>query len=283
MAGEVIYERTERLVGPEVMQRLQSARVILFGIGGVGSWCAEALVRSGVTNLAIVDADRIGATNVNRQLMATSANIGASKVAEMKARLLSVNPAADIRAIEDVYTDETRERFALETYDYIIDAIDSLKDKLDPTQVRVAEFWEVRGCPLGAALRKRYRKQNTLPAKKFLCVYDPEVLPNLGPDPDPEADPGLFHKAQVNGTAAPVTGIFGLTLAGLVLQDIYRKTLHKLRNSISASCRASSSPSSSASSAGCFSRRDSCAALRPSTAFSPTCSASSSRSSSSGW
>ena len=105
MAGEVIYERTERLVGPEVMQRLQSARVILFGIGGVGSWCAEALVRSGVTNLAIVDADRIGATNVNRQLMATSANIGASKVAEMKARLLSVNPAADIRAIEDVYTD----------------------------------------------------------------------------------------------------------------------------------------------------------------------------------
>ena len=177
MAGEVIYERTERLVGPEVMQRLQSARVILFGIGGVGSWCAEALVRSGVTNLAIVDADRIGATNVNRQLMATSANIGASKVAEMKARLLSVNPAADIRAIEDVYTDETRERFALETYDYIIDAIDSLKDKaslilratdtratffssmgaalkLDPTQVRVAEFWEVRGCPLGAALRK---------------------------------------------------------------------------------------------------------------------------------
>ena len=250
MAGEVIYERTERLVGPEVMQRLHSARVILFGIGGVGSWCAEALVRSGVTNLAIVDADRIGATNVNRQLMATSANIGASKVAEMKARLLSVNPAADIRAIEDVYTDETRERFALETYDYIIDAIDSLKDKaslilratdtratffssmgaalkLDPTQVRVAEFWEVRGCPLGAALRKRYRKQNTLPAKKFLCVYDPDVLPNLGPDPDPEADPGLFHKAQVNGTAAPVTGIFGLTLAGLVLQDIYRKTLHK--------------------------------------------------------
>ena len=207
MAGEVIYERTERLVGPEVMQRLQSARVILFGIGGVGSWCAEALVRSGVTNLAIVDADRIGATNVNRQLMATSANIGASKVAEMKARLLSVNPAADIRA-----TFFSSMGAAL---------------KLDPTQVRVAEFWEVRGCPLGAALRKRYRKQNTLPAKKFLCVYDPEVLPNLGPDPDPEADPGLFHKAQVNGTAAPVTGIFGLTLAGLVLQDIYRKTLHK--------------------------------------------------------
>ena len=249
MAGEVIYERTERLVGPEVMQRLAAVRVILFGVGGVGSWCAEALVRSGVTNLTIVDGDRIGVTNVNRQLMATSANIGASKVDEMKARLLAINPAAAVTAIADVYTDQTRDRFALHTYDYIIDAIDSLKDKaslilratetratffssmgaalkLDPTQVRVAEFWDVRGCPLGAALRKRYRKQNTLPSKKFLCVYDAEVLPNLGPEPDPDADPGLFRKAQVNGTAAPVTGIFGLTLAGLVLQDIYRKTIH---------------------------------------------------------
>lgn len=249
MAGKVIFERTERLVGPEVMQRLSSVRVILFGIGGVGSWCAEALVRSGVTNLTIVDGDKIGPTNVNRQLMATAGNAGASKVAEMKERLLAINPEAAVTAVEDVYTEQTRDRFALDNYDYIIDAIDSLKDKaslilratetratffssmgaalkLDPTQVRVAEFWDVRGCPLGAAIRKKYRKQNTLPAKKFLCVYDAEVLPNLGPEPDPEEDPGLFHKAQVNGTAAPVTGIFGLTLAGLVLQDIYRKTLH---------------------------------------------------------
>ena len=245
----MIFDRTERLVGAEVMRRLSEVRVILFGVGGVGSWCAEALVRSGITHLTIVDGDRIGVTNVNRQLMATSGNVGASKVAEMKARLLAINPKADITALEDIYTDESRERFALESYDYIIDAIDSLKDKaslilratdtratffssmgaalkLDPAQVSVAEFWDVRGCPLGAALRKKYRKQNTLPAKKFLCVYDPEVLPNLGPEPDPDADPGLFRKAQVNGTAAPVTGIFGLTLAGLVLKDIYRKTLH---------------------------------------------------------
>ena len=250
MAGPVIYDRTTRLVGAAVMERYAAVRVILFGVGGVGSWCAEALVRSGVTHLTLVDADRVAETNVNRQVMATSRNVGAVKVDAMKARLLEINPSADIVAINGVFTEETADGFRLGDYDYIIDAIDSFKDKaalilratetratfyssmgaalkLDPTAVAVAEFWDVRGCPLGAALRKRFRKQNTLPARKFLCVYDGEVLPNLGPEPDPDADPGLFRKAQVNGTAAPVTGIFGLTLAGLILQDIYRKTLHR--------------------------------------------------------
>jgi tRNA A37 threonylcarbamoyladenosine dehydratase len=92
--------------------------------------------------------------------------------------------------------------------------------KMDPTQVRVAEFFDVRGCPLGAALRKRLRKNSTLPAKKFLCVYDEQVLPNLGP----ELDPGP-EKAVANGTLAPITGIFGFTLAGLAIEHIVGKSL----------------------------------------------------------
>ncbi len=241
-----LFARTCLLLGTEQMEKISSVRVIIFGIGGVGSWCAESLVRSGITHLTIVDADTISSSNVNRQLMATSLSIGQVKTEVMRSRLLEINPEAEITAINSVYTAETAGEFALDEYDYVLDCIDSLKDKMtlilngtasraafyssmgsalkvDPTRIRVAEFWKVRGCPLGSMLRKRLRQRGTLPAKEFLCVYDEEVLPNKGTAPSPEEDPGLFKKAQTNGTLAHITGIFGLTLAGLVIKDIIEK------------------------------------------------------------
>ena len=238
-----LFSRTELLLGPDVMDAVASAGVIIFGIGGVGSWCAEALVRSGIRHLTIVDADTVSASNVNRQLMATSSNIGKVKVDVMRERMLDINPDADIIALNSVYTAETAGEFNLDGYDYVIDCIDSLKDKItlilnasaskavffssmgsalktDPLQVKVAEFWKVRGCPLGSMLRKKIRQRGILPARPFFCVYDEEVLPNRGAAPSPESDQGLFKKAQINGTLAHMTGIFGLTLAGLVINDI---------------------------------------------------------------
>lgn len=242
---EEIFARTSLLLGPETMKKVSDAKVIIFGIGGVGSWCAESLVRSGIRHLTIVDADTISASNVNRQLMATAGNIGQVKTDVMKARLLEINPEAEIIGINGVYTAETAGEFPLDDYDYVLDCIDSLKDKMtlifnasasravffssmgsalkvDPTKIRVAEFWKVRGCPLGSMLRKRLRQRGMLPAREFLCVYDEEVLPNRGEAPAPEEDPGLFKKAQTNGTLAHITGIFGLTMAGLVIQDIVK-------------------------------------------------------------
>lgn len=215
------------------MDRLRDARVIIFGVGGVGSWCAESLVRSGVGHLTIVDQDRVVESNINRQLMATTKTVGRVKVEVLRERLLEINPDAEIVAIEGAYNKTTADSYDLSPYDYIIDAIDSLSCKtelllrasrtgaavfssmgaalkVDPTRVRVAEFWDVRGCPLGAAIRKKMRQNKTLPAKKFLCVYDDEVLPNVG-------------EGESNGTTAHITGIFGLTLAGLVIKDIYSK------------------------------------------------------------
>lgn len=231
-----IFARTERLIGADGLARLQNSRVILFGTGGVGSWCAEALVRSGIGHLTIVDPDCVDETNINRQLPATTATVGQPKVEVLKKRLLEINPSADITALRQRY--EKGADFGLASYDVIIDAIDSLTDKmnllleasatpaevfcslgaackLDPTKIKVAEFFSVRGCPLGAALRKKMRKENTLPAKPITAVYDEEVLPNLGPEQDP--GPG---KAVANGTFAHITGIFGFTLAGLVIEHI---------------------------------------------------------------
>jgi len=242
ISQEAIFNRTRRLVGPDGMQRIREASVVLFGVGGVGSWCAEALVRSGVRHLTIVDGDVVNPSNVNRQLMATTRTVGRPKVEALRERLLDINPEADITPIQAVYNKESAPDFHLEQYDYIIDAIDSLKDKAaliveasalpgtlfssmgaackaDPTRIKVAEFWEVRGCPLGAALRKKLRKEKTLPAKPFLCVYDDEVLPNLG-DSSLADNEGNSAKAVINGTLAHITGIFGFTLAGLVIRDM---------------------------------------------------------------
>ena len=126
---QAIFRRSELLLGNEAMGNIASKRVIIFGVGGVGSWCAESLVRSGIKHLTIVDSDRVCITNINRQLMATSKTVGQVKVDALKERLLSINPSADITALQQIFTAETADSFDIGNYDYIIDAIDSLKDK----------------------------------------------------------------------------------------------------------------------------------------------------------
>jgi tRNA A37 threonylcarbamoyladenosine dehydratase len=243
---KAIFGRSELLLGEETMERIGQKRVIIFGVGGVGSWCAESLVRSGIRHLTIVDSDRVCVTNLNRQLMATTKTIGQVKVEALRERLLTINPAAEITALQKIFSQETAEEFDLGCYDYIIDAIDSLKDKaqlilmatgtlthskfyssmgaalkMDPTRVKVTEFWKIQGDPLARVLRKKFKKMQQYPKRKFLCVYSDE-LPMENRGQQPEDEPNAFGKVQINGTIAHITAIFGFMLAGLVLQDINR-------------------------------------------------------------
>lgn len=243
-------QRTTLLVGENAQAEISRVRIILFGVGGVGSWCAEALVRSGVRHLTMVDFDTVSESNVNRQLMATPSAVGEVKVEVLRSRLLEISPSAEIIARNEVYSAQSADSFALDGYDYIIDAIDSLKDKadlikrgmaapgvffsslgaalkLDPTRIKVGNFWKVRDCPLGAALRKKLRREGGVQEHSFQCVYGDEVLPNLGAasvgEDTLEAEALSSGKATINGTMAHITGIFGFTLAGLVIRDIYDK------------------------------------------------------------
>jgi len=276
---KAILRRSELLLGADTMTKIGEARVILFGVGGVGSWCAESLVRSGIMHLTIVDSDRICITNINRQLPATTQTVGRVKVDVLRERLLEINPNAEITAIQGIYSAENKADYHLEQYDFIIDAIDSLKDKadliltatqlkncvfvssmgaalkMDPTRVKVAEFWSVTGDPLARALRQRFKRDKQFPKHKFLCVYSDELLENKGVNhscgtehcmcpkvteaqlnaaKEAEATGGkselgrtdlINHewctsKAQINGTVAHITGIFGFMLAGLVLRKL---------------------------------------------------------------
>ena len=230
---QAIFRRAELLLGDEAMSRIAEKRVIIFGVGGVGSWCAESLVRSGIRKLTIVDSDCVSVTNINRQLMATTKTVGQVKVDALKERLLTINPSAEITALQQVFNAETASQFGLEEYDYIIDAIDSLKDKallillacqtkaklfssmgaalkLDPTRIKTAEYWKVTGDPLARALRNRFKRDKQFPKRKFQCVFSDELLENKAPiDPDDRGNGSIVH----------ITAIFGMMLAGLVVQD----------------------------------------------------------------
>lgn len=257
-----ILDRVGLLMGETVLERMKNIRVIIFGIGGVGSWCAESLVRSGIRNITIVDSDRVGVSNINRQRMATTETVGKWKVDALKEILLSIMPEANVITRCESYNEETAELFNLASYDYIIDAIDSVKDKaqliinatrtkskffssmgaalkIDPTKIKVAEFYNVTGCPLARSLRQRFKKEGRFPAKKFKCVYSDELLQNKGGsvlDNDKELEcerefEGSMlqserdsKKRKPNGSIMHITAIFGLTLAGLVLIDIYNRS-----------------------------------------------------------
>ncbi len=232
------------------MKRIQEQHVIIFGIGGVGSWCAEGLIRSGVQHLTIVDSDCVCVSNINRQAMATTSAIGKVKVEALKGKLLDINPQAEINSIQAIYSAETQESFHLEEYDFVIDAIDSLAHKaelilhattdlptrvkffssmgaalkMDPTQIKTDEFWNVKGCPLARALRQRFKRDHKFPKRKFRVVYSPELLPNKGEVTETVSGQGITdtwtaQKAQVNGSVVHITAIFGFTLAGMVLQE----------------------------------------------------------------
>ena len=232
--SSTIFQRTAMLLGESALNKLSAKHVILFGVGGVGSWCAESLVRSGICHLTIVDSDNVAESNINRQLVATHSAIGKPKVEILRQRLLDINPEADIVALNQRYTPQTASEFHLENYDYIIDAIDSLQDKahlilqatslpsyffssmgaalkFDPTRISVTEFWKVKGCPLAAALRRRFRHSKQFPQRKFKCVFSDELLSNKYQAED---------EPRVNGTIAHITAIFGFTLASLVISQI---------------------------------------------------------------
>ncbi len=241
-----MFSRSERLLGSEGMNRLRSVRAIVFGVGGVGSWVAEALVRTGLIHLTIVDSDQVAVSNINRQLPATTLTVGELKVDALKRHLLEVNPEAQITALPTIYSAENAASFELENYDYIVDCIDSLEHKvslilhatslsakfyssmgaalkLDPTRISVAEFWKVKGCPLAAALRRRIKKKGTFPKKKFKCVYSEELLENCAAVEAVAGGTWDAQKAQINGSLMHITAIYGLTLAGLIIQDIHKE------------------------------------------------------------
>ena len=240
-----IFQRLALLTGANVMEALSKTNVIIFGVGGVGSWCAEALVRSGIGKITIVDADVVCATNLNRQLQATQATIGEIKVVSLKKRLLEINPECCITIFEKIFCKETCQEFGIENADYVIDAIDSLihkvelieyayqnsktifssmgmAQKLDPTQIKIGDIWETKSCPLARIVRQELRKRNF--TGNFKTVYSEESIPN---DKDlynmyPETTHNLFNKT-INGSAVTVTATAGMILASLVIQDMYHK------------------------------------------------------------
>ena len=223
------FDRLGLLMGAGAVDVFKRLRVAVFGVGGVGGWCAESLVRSGVGHLMIVDSDRVCASNVNRQVMATSRTVGQMKVEALRERLLEINPAAEVAAEARVYSAETSGTFDLAGFDYVVDAIDSLRAKAhlinavtrlarpvlvssmgaarktDPFRIRKSEFWKVQGDGLARALRRRFRQLGEFPAKKFTCVWSDELPAPLG-------------EGHALGSAVHVTGMFGFALAGLVLR-----------------------------------------------------------------
>lgn len=237
--------RTALLLGESGIEALAGARVIVFGVGGVGSWCVEALARAGVGELTIVDSDTVAPSNINRQLVADYNTIGQLKVDVMARRIHAINPACRVHAFAGVYDSSTASLFDLDSYDVVVDAIDSLSPKAllivnatrcrharlvssmgaalktDIMQISVAEFWKVQGCPLARALRDRFKRSGIRPARKFNCVFSPQLAPNqqLGTSSDGVLETPNGTK-RVNGTLVTTTAAFGFVLAQLALAQI---------------------------------------------------------------
>ena len=226
------FSRSEALLGAEAMEALRTKRVLLFGVGGVGSWCAEALVRTGLTHLTIVDGDTVQPSNVNRQLPATRETLGRPKVEVLRERLLTINPEAEIVAVfENYYADGKTESGAdlkICEYDYVIDAIDSVAAKtdlilcatrtrgvkifssmgaalrFDPTKVTTGELMSIQGDALAKAVRARMKRIGLHPYRKVKCVYSTEQA----------------QQCATRGSLMQVTAVFGCTLASMVIGDM---------------------------------------------------------------
>jgi len=225
------YSRSEALLGTEALETLRRKRVILFGVGGVGSWAAECLIRTGLTRLTIVDGDTVQPSNLNRQLPATRTTLGLPKVEALKQRLLTIQPEAQITAIQEMVNEQWLRTNGLEEYDYVIDAIDSVNDKtdlilyasrvralkifsslgaalrFDPTAVTTGELMRIKGDALAKAVRARMKRLDRYPNKKIRCVYSTEQA----------------RRCETRGSLMQVTAAFGLTLASLVINDINKQ------------------------------------------------------------
>lgn len=221
------FSRTVRLIGEDAVQKLISSRVILFGVGGVGSFAAEALCRAGVGHIALVDGDAVAESNLNRQLVALTSTIGLSKAEVMRARMLDINPDIDVRAFTLFYDASTADQINLAEYDYVIDAIDSVTsklllierchelnipsiscmgagNKLDPTRFEVADISKTSVCPLARVVRRELKNRGILHHK---VVYSKEPPVN----PSGERTPASISF---------VPSAAGLVLAGAVIRDL---------------------------------------------------------------
>jgi tRNA A37 threonylcarbamoyladenosine dehydratase/predicted adenine nucleotide alpha hydrolase (AANH) superfamily ATPase len=243
-----LFQRLALITGAEILKKLEQTSVLIVGIGGVGSWCAEALVRSGVGKIGLVDSDIVCITNINRQTQATSRTVGNVKVEALQQRLLEINPHCEVTAWQKVFSRENAAEFGIEKADYVIDAIDSLAhkldlietasaagvkffssmgmaQKLDPTRLKTADIWETHGCPLARLIRQGLRKRGF--TGSFTVVYSDESLErhkdiaiSCGSDNCLCNGEWCGGKKVINGSAVTVTAPAGMALASLVLRDV---------------------------------------------------------------
>lgn len=228
--------RTSLIVGDDGIEKLKDSNVIVFGVGGVGSFAAEAIARAGVGNLTIVDFDDIDITNINRQLPALHSTVGKYKVEVMKERILDINPNINIKAVRDVYNKDTSEQILCEDYDYVVDAIDmvtskihlietckakgleiissmGMGNKLDPTKIVVTDIHKTSMCPLAKVMRKELKDRRI---KKLKVVYSTEQPIEL-------KKKILNGKKITPGSTSFVPSVGGLTIASIVINDLLNK------------------------------------------------------------
>jgi len=234
------YSRTRLLLGDAAMEKLKNARVAVFGLGGVGGYVVEALARSGIGALDLVDHDTISLTNINRQLLATHSTVGKSKAQAAADRVKDIDPAIRVTVHETFYLPETAGQFDFTQYDYIIDAIDTVTgklmliqqaqdcgtpiissmgtgNKLDPTAFRVSDISETRGCPLARIMRKECKKRGI---RKLKVVWsEEEPIPSKLEGLEEELPEG---RRALPGSVAFVPSVAGLIIAGEVIKDLVR-------------------------------------------------------------
>ena len=229
------FLRTRMLLGGDAMERLANAHVCVLGLGGVGSWCAEALARSGVGELTLMDQDTVEVSNLNRQAEALESTLGLPKAEAMAQRVLAVNPACRVHPVQGRYEADSREAFFTARYDYIVDAIDLVSckldlietalsrqipiisalgtgNKLDPSLLRVSDISKTEGCPLARVVRKELRNRGILHHK---VVWSPEAAREAD---QPEAPPPGRRSVPASVVWVPATA--GLMLAGEVVMDL---------------------------------------------------------------
>jgi tRNA threonylcarbamoyladenosine dehydratase len=245
-----LFQRLALLTGVETAEAIQKSRVIVVGIGGVGSWCAEALIRSGVGNITLVDSDTVSITDFNRQVQALSGNMYRKKTEALKERFNCINPSCEVVSFPHFFSKENAGFLNLSGADYIIDAIDTLESKLDlietataagkcffssmgmawkldPTQIRTADIWETSGCPLARLVRQGLKKREF--SGHFTVVYSAEKPFRVEKGGLRQNEGGAIdnvtsgRKKAILGSAMPVTATAGMVLASLVIRDICGK------------------------------------------------------------
>ncbi len=249
------FSRTQLLIGEEAIQKLKNSRVAVFGIGGVGGYVCEALVRSGVGAFDLVDDDKVCLTNLNRQIIATRKTVGKYKTDVMKERMLEINPDVDIRVHKCFFLPENAEEFPFEEYDYIVDAVDTVTakialimkakeldipvisamgagNKLDASRFQVADIYDTKVCPLARVMRRELKKRNV---KKLKVVYSDEqpIRPiedmSISCRTNCICPPGAEHKCterrDIPGSTAFVPAVAGLIMAGEIVRDL-SKTMY---------------------------------------------------------